>query len=253
VIIRKLDLCAFSLLHPVFTPVEISPVLPLGSCSAIAKVNQKKILTATRGTEVLSDITNALALECAVRRIACIKTKQTKKHIHLCAGHRHIRTQPIEDEHFRPHFYLFGLCSAGQDQGTMKFETGALFIHLKFYLDFFSAIMKNGITYNVKIVFTDFSGKVSSYIEKTLFREIPRVYPGVKMEWNNNREHAKHYYFPVCFAMSFSIGGEKTYGYIDGGFTDWTAKLTGNRKERLLTSGISFTYILNTIREYLVL
>src|SRR5215203_6701509 len=36
VALRKLDLLAFSLATPAFEPIELSPLAPLGSCSALA-------------------------------------------------------------------------------------------------------------------------------------------------------------------------------------------------------------------------
>ena len=49
--------------------VELSPVAPLGTCSAVAPVSQNRIVTTMRGTEVVSDSTNALAIEAAARRL----------------------------------------------------------------------------------------------------------------------------------------------------------------------------------------
>jgi hypothetical protein len=43
-----------------FSPLELSPVSLLGTCSSVAPVSQKKIISATRGTEVVSDATNAI-------------------------------------------------------------------------------------------------------------------------------------------------------------------------------------------------
>src|SRR5436190_18623945 len=40
-----------------FTALELSPLAPLGSCAAIAPVNQNKIVSALRGTEVVADAT----------------------------------------------------------------------------------------------------------------------------------------------------------------------------------------------------
>ncbi|MEJ0031946.1 MAG: hypothetical protein WDO15_16895 [Bacteroidota bacterium] len=51
-----------------FEPIELSPLAPLGNCSAIGLADQNKIVSATRGTEVVGDSTNLMALECAVRR-----------------------------------------------------------------------------------------------------------------------------------------------------------------------------------------
>jgi hypothetical protein len=38
------------------------------------------------------------------------------------------------------------------------------------------------------------------------------------------------------------------FDYIDGGFTDWAAKLLENNKERLLTSGIGTDFLLRTVK-----
>ena len=51
-----------------FSVVGLSPVMPLGSCSAVAEMDQNNVLSTIRGTEVAADPTNALALEAAVRR-----------------------------------------------------------------------------------------------------------------------------------------------------------------------------------------
>jgi hypothetical protein len=48
--------------------VELSPLVPLGTCSALGPVSQNNIVTTMRSGEVLSDSTNALAVEAATRR-----------------------------------------------------------------------------------------------------------------------------------------------------------------------------------------
>src|SRR5690606_25577289 len=50
-----------------FDAVELSPLAPLGACSAVALASQNKIVSTIRGTEVVSDPTNVLALESARR------------------------------------------------------------------------------------------------------------------------------------------------------------------------------------------
>jgi hypothetical protein len=44
-----------------FEAIELSPVAPLGVCSAVALTDQNRVLSALRGTEVVSDPTNVLA------------------------------------------------------------------------------------------------------------------------------------------------------------------------------------------------
>jgi hypothetical protein len=51
-----------------FTGIELSPVAPLGTCSAVAPISQNRVVASVRNTEVVSDSTNALAVEAAARR-----------------------------------------------------------------------------------------------------------------------------------------------------------------------------------------
>jgi hypothetical protein len=71
-----------------FAGVELSPVVPLGTCSAVASVDQNRVLSTVRGTEVVSDLTNALAIEAAWRR-----RDTGAAVVHLAASHRVLRMQ----------------------------------------------------------------------------------------------------------------------------------------------------------------
>ena len=51
-----------------FQAVALSPVCPLGTSSVVAPVDQNWAVATARNTEVVSDSTNVLALECALRR-----------------------------------------------------------------------------------------------------------------------------------------------------------------------------------------
>ncbi|MET0234929.1 MAG: hypothetical protein ABW224_09850, partial [Kibdelosporangium sp.] len=64
-----------------YTPLELSPVSPLGTVSALSGLDQNLVLATARGTEVTADSTNALALESATRR-------KGREWVRLCASHR---------------------------------------------------------------------------------------------------------------------------------------------------------------------
>lgn len=51
------------------------------------------------------------------------------------------------------------------------------------------------------------------------------------------RESGRAYYRGLCFKVFAARAGKEPLEVADGGFVDWTAKLLGNRKERLLISG----------------
>src|SRR5262249_23677552 len=59
---------AWTLLPAGYAPIELAPVCPLGTTAAVATVDQNKVLTTIRNTEVVADTSNVLALEAAVRR-----------------------------------------------------------------------------------------------------------------------------------------------------------------------------------------
>lgn len=64
-----------------YAGVELSPVSPFGSVAAVATVDQNNVLSATRATEVVADSTNALALECAVRRRSLLRSDADRKSV----------------------------------------------------------------------------------------------------------------------------------------------------------------------------
>src|SRR4051812_32306128 len=58
---HRLDGLALEAAHE-FEAVLLSPVAPLGSCSVVAPSSQDRTLSTSRGSEVVSDPTNMLAL-----------------------------------------------------------------------------------------------------------------------------------------------------------------------------------------------
>ena len=70
VALARWEAVAFSVLPPQFEAVALSPLCPLGASSVVASVAQDWSVATVRNTEVVSDSTNVLALECAMRRRA---------------------------------------------------------------------------------------------------------------------------------------------------------------------------------------
>jgi hypothetical protein len=115
------------LLPPLFSGVELSPVVPLGTCSAVGLVDQHRVVSTVRGSEVASDPTNALAVEAALRRRASARSGR----VHVAACQRVVRAQrfgPGASAHFR----LFALVSTGRDTGSGRTEAEFLVEHLAF-------------------------------------------------------------------------------------------------------------------------
>ena len=108
--------------------LTLAPVVPLGTHSALGTVSQDKVLTTIRASEVAADPTNALALEASVRRRALDRATTVK----LAGLQRVVRAQQFQSAGAQAHFTLFGLVTAGRDEGSYRFERSALAEHLRF-------------------------------------------------------------------------------------------------------------------------
>lgn len=112
---------------PDFEALELSPVAPLGCCSAVALTDQNRVLSALRMTEVVSDPTNVLALECAQRLRA-----RPQAAIHLATSQRVVRAQPVPNEPgYSQHFRIFILASGGRETKDHAFTVESMLLHIR--------------------------------------------------------------------------------------------------------------------------
>jgi hypothetical protein len=231
------DRAAFASLPPEFEALALSPVAPLGTCSAVALVDQNKALSTSRNTEVVSDLTNVLALEAASRRKQIIaQNARSTERVHLAASHRLLRTQHYDNPSFSSHFSLFGLCSAGRSQDQMQFERDAFALHLVFYVRALKAFTGNDLT--VRIALTDFSGQRAEFIAR-LFALIQAEDAAVECVTDTQRESGRGYYADLCFHVYALVPDGQTLEIGDGGVVNWTQRLLSNAKERCVISGIA--------------
>src|SRR5919106_2003022 len=113
-----------------FESIELSPVAPLGVCTIMGHASQNKVLSALRGTEVVSDPTNVMALECA-RRLR----RDPATVVRLATSHRCVRTQPIPKRRgLTANFRIFCLVSAGIELQNHAFVVDAMAEHIKVML-----------------------------------------------------------------------------------------------------------------------
>jgi hypothetical protein len=228
------DRLAFSLLPAGFEVVELSPVCPLGTCSVVATVDQNKVLTTTRNTEMVADSTNVLALECARRRR---EVKGTANLTRLSASQRVIRTQSFGGAGMAAHFRLLSLCTAGRDTGSYQFEIAALLEHIDFYIRLFGAAAENGFNRaGIEVWLTAFDERRLEALDNGVRQVLAARYPEVTFGFNAEREQGRNYYIGSAFEIRLRDGEGEAYQICDGGFTDWTQQLMGNGKERFLVS-----------------
>jgi hypothetical protein len=219
-------------------PLILSPVTALGTNAAVALVDQNKMMSTIYNTEVVSDSTNVLALEAALRRRKLLKQNpKSSEAVHLAASHRLLRTQNYGNPNSLAHFSAIALCSSGRDQGNFRFEVETLVIHIEFYLRALRAYLGNDIPLRVAI--TDFSaeGKLSPLIDE-ICAKVSKNFPATTCEPDQKRESGRGYYVNLCYHIYFANAAGQDVEIGDGGVVDWTQKLLNNAKERCVTSGI---------------
>ena len=204
--------------------VALAPVVPLGTHSALGTVSQDKVVTAIRACEVAADPTNALALEAAVRR----RADPAAGAVRLAAIQRVIRAQ-LFPAGWSAHFGLFAMVTAGRDEGGLRFERAALAEHLRFAV----AGLRAAALPAIQVALTPLS-EAGQRAVAAVAAELASLPAGIVTD--HERATGRGYYRDVCFKVNALVDGELTE-IGDGGFTDWTAKLLANGKERLLISG----------------
>jgi hypothetical protein len=205
--LNRFEAAALSGLPAGYEPVELSPVAPLGVSAVLGRLNQDWAVATARNTEVVSDSTNVLALECAVRRRAD-RTQAVK----LASGHRLLRGQDF-GERGAQHFHVFCLVAAGR---TGAFQVEALVEQVEYFRQ---------VLGDVRVALTPLDGgRVADAVNER--------FDG-SLEIDTSRTSGRDYYVDVCFKL---YRGDLEVG--DGGFVDWTKALLGDRKEALLIGGI---------------
>jgi len=213
-----------------FEPIELSPVAQLGTSSVMATVDQKKVLTALRNTEVQADPTNAIALHYASLK----KKGELDNKIHNYSNiSRVIRTQVFDNPNFTPHFIVLALISCGRDTGSFNFEKEELLKHLTTSYEICKSYGVEQIWYEIipckgyDKQSTLITESVSYVQQKSSSLKIVIVEP----------QHDNNYYYGFRIKQQIMIGSN-TIEIADGGLLDWTQQLLNNKKERMMTFGL---------------
>ncbi|GAB3251704.1 hypothetical protein GCM10027347_10300 [Larkinella harenae] len=222
-----------------FTPVELSPVAPLGSCSVVAPADQKKVLSALRGTEVLADATNALALHCAdLKKTGCWKPAQPADLLRFSAIQRHVRTPQIAVAGHSQHFKIGCLVSSGRDTGGFQFECQSLAEHLAVM----TAILRDSLQINTLRFKLIQRGSDSG----RLLQQVGPYLTQLRTDWHLETEpapgKANSYYKGLQYKALITVKDQEVE-IADGGFVDWTQQLLQNQKERFLISGLGIEWL----------
>jgi hypothetical protein len=222
--LRRAEDRLIAALPPSFTLLSLAPLTPLATHAAVATVDPRKVVATVRGNEVAADPTNALSLEAAERRARLLaRAPRSAAAVSLAATQRVVRAQRFDGPGLSAHFQLFGLVTAGRDVGGLGFECAALAEHLRF-----AAAAVPGARVHVTLLAEPYRAVLAS---------VRAALPELPIAEDPSRESGRGYYTGLCFKVTATGGGVGDGEVGDGGFTDWTARLLGNRKERQLISG----------------
>jgi hypothetical protein len=209
-----------------FEAMELSPLAPLGACSVVGLASQNKIVSALRGTEVVSDPTNVLALECARRLRADAATV-----VRLATCHRAVRAQPVPKQAgFAQHFRIFCLASAGREQKDQTFVVSELAAHITTYLTALDRLARAGFAFPSRRL-----ALLATPERAPLADRIADRISGLGIE---RRPLEHRYYDGLRFMLWCGTGQGGDIPLIDGGAFDWMGTLTANRKMVFVASGM---------------
>jgi hypothetical protein len=208
-----------------FEPIELSPVAPLATCSSVAPTAQHRVLSALRSTEVVSDPTNVLALECAHRM------RTAPAPIHLATCQRVIRAQPVPKlPGYAAHFRIFVLASCGIETVDHAFTAATLTHHIRTMLAALDRLEQHGYTFGerrIDLLATParaaLADRIAAALAPTPVQRKPLEHP--------------YYSAGLRYMLWVTAPDGTALPLGDGGAFDWLAKLTSNRRAVYIASG----------------
>jgi hypothetical protein len=209
-----------------FAAVELSPLAPLGTSSSVALTTQNRVVSTVRGTEVVSDPTNVLALESA-RRLredpTCV--------VRLCTSHRCVRAQEVPKvPGFAAHFRMFCMTSAAHERKDQTFVTDALTHHIRTHLQGLDRLEQHGYRFPDRRL-----RLLASEQRKPLAQRIADAIEGLPVSLEKLEQP---YYDGLRFMISAHSAAGEDIPLIDGGAFDWLHKLASNHKLVFVASAI---------------
>ena len=217
---------------PAFESIELSPVAPLGVCALMGHASQNKVLSALRGTEVVSDPTNVMALECA-RRLQIGGASVVR----LATSHRCVRAQPIPKRRgMTSSFRIFCLASAGLERQNHAFLVDAIAEHMQTMLHALDQLEPHGFAFperRITLLTTEDRATLGERIAAP-FRDTAVLRGLLENPYYNQ-------------GVRFQIAARSNEGLeiqlIDGGAFDWVANLTSNRRAVYVASALGSQFV----------
>jgi hypothetical protein len=214
-----------------FEAVELSPVAPLGACSALGLTDQNRVLSALRATEVVSDPTNVLALECARRLRARPRAAGSPAAVHLVTSQRVLRAQPVPKlPGYAQHFRMLALASGGTESKDHAFSVETLLLHIRTALACLDRLEQHGYGFgerSVDVLATEQRRAVGA-----------RVLAGLGALGRSLPLEHRYYSAGLRYQIWVTAPDGARLPLIDGGAFDWLAQLTSNRRAVFVATGL---------------
>lgn len=210
-----------------FDPVQLSPMVPLGTASILGPVDQNNVITTMQLCEIVADPTNALALVAAAQRR---RVRDDSPVSRLSAIQRVARAKEFDAPGALPHFSVLGLVSVGRDRGGRRFEVEELTNQLHVLVKLIRQVQP---AIQIKIEVSDNSGRrdeadtlIAAFADRadTVFGP-PQ--PG-------DRDC-----YPNLFAKLSCTLQDLTVELGYCGVSTWPSDLAENRKEQFVVSGLN--------------
>ena len=207
-----------------FEASELSPVTPMGSCSVVGPTSQNRVLSALRATEVVSDPTNVLALECALRVRA-----RPAVDVHLATSQRVLRAQPVPKlPGHGQHFRLFVLGSGGIECKDHAFTIDTVALHVRTLLAGLARLEAQGYAVGrrrVEILASPERQRLGDQLAERLAADLGPL------------EHP-YYSGGLRYRIWVTAPDGAEMPLADGGTFDWLGQLVSNRRAVFIGSGL---------------
>ncbi|HEY3738215.1 MAG TPA: hypothetical protein VGL53_00150 [Bryobacteraceae bacterium] len=267
-----------------FLPLDLSPACAFGASHALGGTSQNNVLTAIRNVEALGDPTIAMAFEAAHRRRLGSDTVRLcashrvirlqpfdvpgfSPHFRLFAMISAGRVAPSNGfeasellEHCAAYLRLFRMLNEA------GFSISDPLVEFTDLHQVESALAAAGVTHadvresirahqpgGTERFLADRGITLAkdaqhSLLDTRVITPLRTEFPEVEFRVNLARLEGLGYYRGFALRISPRAPDGMRYPVGDGGFTDWTARLLGNRKERLLISGIGTEFLCKKYR-----
>lgn len=201
-----------------FTPVELSPLAPLGSSAVYGLVSQNNVLSALRGCEVVSDPTNAMLPQMLTRL-----WEEGLPELLWAGSQRVVRSNLLDIPGNQPHFLLFAACSLVRSKDPQILLDAAL-NHLRLQRAIYAHFGLTAFRLLIRV-----KGR-KKFLADQLLEQLE-----ASGEFDYKRDSASGSGYYEGFQIK-SYSGDAELA--DCGFVDWAARLKGDARLHAFISGI---------------